>query len=245
MKHEDKKDEKLNELFGGYVESERMPSENVTAAAKEELARRSKQRVPAEEPVVISAGGASHTHGVKRVSVAVLCAAAFLIVVAVALLLIFNGGKARMDLMNAGDAASTVSCSQLVQINSGGEHGGELVELIGGGSVIEYSEYALSESVGAYSGGDVVLRRMECTVPPGLNAVLYVESGGIECAELEQYKSLPQSREVDGDTFMVGENSGHSLIYFTDGGCGFNLQINSVNEAEVFNVLKNISKNIG
>lgn len=245
MKYKDKKDEKLNELFSKYMEEEEQPAENVTAAAKEELARRSAERVPAEVPVALSAGGASRPHGAGKISAAVWCAAAFLIVVAVALLLIFNGGKTRLSLLQENSDALTVNYTQLVQTSYGDEYGGELVEFVGGESVIGYSEYALSESVGDYSEGDVVLRRLECTVPPGLNAVLYVESDGIKYVELEQYKSLPESREVDGDTFRVGENSGHSLIYFMNGGYGFNLQINSVNEAEVFNVLKNIAENIG
>lgn len=251
MKHKNNKDERLNELFAAYIEEGEAPPESVTLKAKEALEEKQRAAEKVPELAAETAGGAHSSRSFRSVprTVYIAIAAAVLIVAAVLIIILVPGGAAESFLGVPGSTALfDVENEDLVELDetdaSDTDAAGfsDLFFFVEDGDAESYSEFALAAPVGGYGEGDVVLYRLECSVPPGVDAVVYVEAEGIQFDELVEYKDLPESRTVGGEDFRLGRNGGTTLVYFTLRGYGYNLSLATSAETQIAGVLEHISE---
>ena len=268
MKDENKKDDALNELFGAYMEECPPPPQSVTCAAKAELGKRARAEAEEKVPAVAATGasGASGGDGRRtgvRLPLVAACAAAVLVAAAVLIVLlvkeeaVFPAGTAG-DEWGAGELY-VVEMSQLemeYSMADGAEDDSAVTEgaaewqlsavapFISKEDMYGYAEYSLSEDGGGFSEGDVVLCRIECTVPPGVAAVLYVEADGLSVKEFAERRSLGQERSCGGKTFTVGAEGGEAFICFTYGGYGYCVLLEGAGDEEAEEVLEGLAQKL-
>ena len=254
MKNKNKKDEALNELFSEYIGEQELPPEGVTFMAKEALKEEKARAAVTERQTVTAVQGGGTRISRRRLPVIIACAAAALIVVAVALVLILggNGGGSFSDVVSSGNGSislMTLDEFGLLDNEITGEQYelediGEIAPFVPEDGVEECDGYVLRADYRGYSAGDIVAYRMECVLPPGVEAELYVEADGISCSELERFKSLPERRNVSGRVFYSDMDAGVTYLYFVGGGFGYNLRLFETDEEVVYGVLKSIAASI-
>lgn len=264
MKNVDKKDEALNKLFSGYIEEAECPPEGVTFMAKEAMDENTVRERATELQLAAqtSHGGEQASGSGRRIPAKAyaVIAALFVLVAAVllAVLLHVSGTDKFMDSpTDAGTDGSYISLAAddmtereiegfIVEDSSDGSgaNSSDLFFFVEDGTSGEYSEFALTDSVGDYTEGDVVVYRLRCSVPPGVGVVVYVEAEGVRFDELNDYKDLPESRSIGDDVFELGKDGQNTLIYFSSGGYCYNLCLQTSDSEKVDAVLSRISEGV-
>ena len=240
MKRKFEKDKRLESLFSEYVQDEKMPSVSVISEAKEYM---NKQRV--EEKVAIpataTAGGESSSNsgsipGNRKIFYA---AAIILLATAISLICYFTMKKpVGFDFF--ADSAS-VSSEQLSETPL--EYSDKsFLPFVNEYSVTEYKEYVLTDEVGSYAEGDVVVYYISFNTSDDISVSVYVEATGIYLEDLDKYKQIATQKELAGITFYFNSDKDDSLCYFFHNDFGYNITIGTNERSVADGILTYISE---
>ena len=226
MKRQNNKDQRLDELFSEYVQSEQMPSENVTFAAKEYM-----QRNHVTEKAVVPAnatadGNFANNRSAQYTNKMLYFAALFVIVLAVSLLCYFLTKRNNEYLMSA----SQISTEQLTQTTPEYKQT-SFLSFVDENSVTDYKEYRLKQEVKDYHKNDAVMYYVAFNTANNIAVRVYVEVKDIYCAELSNYKQSDTKQKMDGIVLYCTAQSDETLYYFNYNNFGYNITIGTSDRA--------------
>ena len=211
MRDKNIKDEELNALFRAYVEEEESPLESVTDKAKKFM-QQQPERIAVTEPVLATengTGGDKTGRHTKNMWLILVYCGVFLFVVALSFLWYFlstNGGPlASINKLNI------VSRSQLSETSATFSEQ-EFIPFINSKDVVDYKEYSLTND-NDHQNREVVLYYLEYTEQANTQAKLYVEVGGLDFDELNNYQQLNEYQRFENITYFVGFEMESSLTY--------------------------------
>lgn len=243
MKRKSEKDERLDSLFSEYAQSEKMPSENVTSPAKEYL---NKQRKP--EKIRVATPATAGNEGTVRPirtykSGTIFYITAFvLFAIVITVVCYFSAKKSdRRDFLSY---PTTVTSDKLSEANGTEYTDKNFLPFIDDASVNEYREYVLTEKVGTFDKGDVVVYYVLFATSENVAVSLYVEEKGFYWAALDEYKHMTTETEVDGITVFVNSDAVHSKCYFSYNDFGYNISIHTNDNGIANEILSYISESL-
>ena len=239
MKEKNKKDERLDALFSEYAQNEKMPSANVTQAAKEYM---NKERVTEQVavPVTVTAGengSDRHVNG-SRNNKALYVAAIGLFLVLAALICYFALKKP--DGLEFLTGLSPVSSEQITEVNADYSEK-EFLPFVNSSAVTEYKEYILNEAVGYYEKGDTAAYYISYNSSENIEISVYVEADGLYLTTLDEYKQIKTKKELDGIIFYFSQEKNNSLCYFNYNNFGYNVKIDTTDKSVANGILTFIS----
>ena len=109
-------------------------------------------------------------------------------------------------------------------------------------SVTEYKEYVLTDEVGSYAKGDVVVYYISFNTSDDISVSVYVEANGIYFEDLDKYKQIATQKELAGITFYFNSDKDDSLCYFFHNDFGYNITIGTNERSVADGVLTYISE---
>ncbi|MGN0813533.1 MAG: hypothetical protein ACI4MQ_08515 [Candidatus Coproplasma sp.] len=241
MRDKNIKDEELNALFRAYVEEEESPLESVTDKAKKYMQKQPK-RIAVKEPILVTengTGGDKTGRHAKNMWLIWVSCGVFLFIVALFFLWYFL--SANGDPFTSIDKFSIVSRSQLTETSATFSEQ-EFIPFINSEDVVEYKEYSLTND-NTHQNREVVLYYLEYTEQENTQAKLYVEVGGLNFDELNNYKQLNEYQKFENVTYYVGFETEDSLtyIYFLHDIYSYNLSINTTSETSIQIILEHIN----
>lgn len=249
----DKKDEKLNNLFSDYVQEEQLPPESVTANAAEFMRTNAqKQKSAVAVPIAETAEGSERGGNAERKKYIIAIAAAFVVLVLCAVLICYAIANPKLD-SEPFDLATSVEREQISeeQLQETSDEGTatsderRIPAFVEQNSITEYKEYALTEAVGDYSTGEIVLRYLEFSVAEK-QAKLYVESENIYFDELAFYKGYEADLTYSGINFLYGidKEQAAAYVYFQVDSYGYNLELNTSDSDVLQSILADIAEKL-
>lgn len=234
MNDQNKKDNRLDELFSEYVEDGQIPSESVTNKAKQYMAAQRAAQT-AEVPVTVTAnGGSQGGNGIKARQAALWAFAAVLLVVAVALVCYF--ALRRSDSPDLVTGMAPLSSQQLAEESSNFADEPFLV-FVDKSSVKEYKTYTLTENVNTYCKRDVAVYYIKFQTADNVDVTLHVEVGGMYWTALDEYKRLPDVKDIDGVKVYCNARKNDGMYYFGYNDFGYNLHVDTHGKAVADGVL--------
>ena len=108
-------------------------------------------------------------------------------------------------------------------------------------SVTEYKEYVLTDEVGSYAKGDVVVYYISFNTSDDISVSVYVEANGIYLEDLDKYKQIATQKELAGITFYFNSDKDDSLCYFNYNNFGYNIKIDTTDRSVANGILTFIS----
>lgn len=242
MKDNNKKDERLEELFAGYMRDEKMPSANVTQTAKEYMQKqRATEKVSVAVPAVVGDGNSAGTGSLSsfKNDKPLYIASVVLLAFAVALIVYFSIKKPDGFEFLAG--LSPVSSEQLTETTSEYKNR-EFLSFVNASAVTECKEYVLTESTGNYNKGDTVAYYIAFNSSENVFVSVYVEVSGIYLTDLDEYKRITEEKKLNGITFYFSPSKNSYLCYFGYNNLGYNVKIDTNNRDVANGILTYIAE---
>lgn len=245
MKHENKKDKALAELFDACAEGGETPPESVTFAAKAALGEnreRVKEKV-AESAAAGSSGSGGSVGFFKRIPPAVYysVAAAFIVIAVVLLFVLLPMRTDRAGTLGNSDTADNEPpSSDMLVRDDGAAFDGAVFPFVAKDGVSVYAEYILASASGGFAAGEVVAYYTEF-VYSGMSVAVYAEEQELDCFAGEFFLSLTESYISSGLDFSVGADGGTSLAGFCENGLAYCVGIQSAESVSVYPLLDYIA----
>ena len=239
MKEKNKKDERLDALFSEYAQNEKMPSVNVTQAAKEYMNKeRGTEQVAVPVTVTASENGSDRPVNGSRNNKALYIAAIGLFLVLAALICYFALKKPdRLEFLMG---LSPVSSEQITEVNADYSEK-DFLPFVKSSAVTEYKEYILNEAVDYYEKGDTAAYYISYNSSENIEISVYVEADGLYLTALDEYKQITTEKELDGIIFYFSQEKNNSLCYFNYNNFGYNIKIDTTDRSVANGVLTFIS----
>ncbi len=242
MKKLDKKDQQLNAIFAEYIEEGKMPSKNVTLAAKDYL-----NKEYATEDVLATATATTNNHGLNHSlnnlkNRKLFYLAAFIVC---AFLIAFGSyfiTKSSLDSVQSA-GLNLISLDQLDEKYQEYKEK-DFLPFINNSDVKTYSEYNLKENLGSYNSGDTIAYFIKYNIESNFDVSLYVENKSIYIIELADYKNSKNNETINQITFFYNFKDDKYLYYFSYKNYGYNLTIDGVAKSTIDNYLTYISSSL-
>ena len=238
MKRHDKKDQKLNAIFAKYIDEGKMPSQNVTSAAKDFL---NKECVVEESLVPVTA---TNNHGLNNSLNSSKNNKLFYLVAFImfAILIAFTSYYLTKKSINSvqGVGLSPISMNDLDK-DYGNYKTKEFLPFVEDKKVKSYIEYNLKEDTSSYKSGDTVAYFINYNTSEDVEIDLYVENNGVYLIDLAEYKKATNNEKINDITFFYNFKNDECLYYFNHKNYGYNLTINSSDKTLITNYLTYIT----
>ncbi len=239
MKKHDKKDQKLNAIFSKYIDEGKMPSKNVTCAAKDYL---NKECVVEES--LVPATATTNNHGLNNSlnsskNNKIIYLVAFIMF---AILIAFTSYYFTKKSINSvqGVGLSPISMNDLDK-NYENYKTKEFLPFVEEKKVKSYIEYNLKEDTSSYKAGDTVAYFVDYNSSEDVEISLYIEKNGIYLIDLAEYKKANSNVKINDITFFYNFKTDECLYYFNHKNYGYNLIINSSDKTLITNYLTYIT----
>lgn len=239
MKKHDKKDQKLNAIFSKYIDEGKMPSQDVTCAAKEYL---NKEYVVEES--LVPATATTNNHGLNNSlnsskNNKIIYLVAFIVFVILIAFASYYFTKKSINSVQ-GVGLNPISMNDLNK-NYTNYKAKEFLPFVEDKKVNSYTEYTLKEDANSYKIGDTVAYFVDYNTSEDIEISLYIEENGIYLIDLAEYKKATSNVKINNITFFYNLKSDECLYYFNHKNYGYNLSINSSNRTLITNYLTYIT----